>query len=306
MLRDRLLSATVLIGIVVVLLWLEHQQPLGGVAGIWLLPLLLFFTLGTALDAVRLFAGAGRGVDAAAVLVATAAIPLAAYAPSLWPWLLRQEYPVACPLGRSGWIVAAAAAAIFLILIREMARYDVLRRGEALERTVSGAFVACYVGVPMAALVAVVNLGEGRWGLAALVSLVAVTKSTDAGAYFSGRALGRHKLIPRLSPGKTWEGAIGGIATAIAVSYACFFLLIPALATVTAGPPLWGPVVFGTVCAIAGMIGDLAQSLIKREVGAKDSGTTLPGLGGVWDVSDSLIAAVVPGWVLLAAGLAGA
>jgi phosphatidate cytidylyltransferase len=304
LLRDRLLSASILIAIVVALLWLEHQHPLLGVRGIWLLPLLLLFTIGTALDIIRLITAAGRQIDRKATLLATAIVPLAAYIPSLWP-LFGRVYPVDCPLGRSGWIVAAAVCGAFLVLLREMIRYNALRRGEALERTCNGIFVSCYVGLPMAVLVAIVNLGDGGWGLGALISTIAATKAADSGAYFSGRLLGRHKLIPHLSPGKTWEGVVGGVAAAIAVSYACFYLLIPALAEVRPSPPLWGAAVFGGLCAIAGIVGDLAESLIKRETGAKDSGATLPGLGGVWDVTDSLIAAVVPAWLGLAAGFAG-
>lgn len=305
MLRDRLLSASILIAAVAVLLWLDHQHPIRGIAGLWLLPLLLFFALGTALDVIRLIAASGRQIDRGATLLATAIIPLAAYLPSLWPLLVGQPYPLDCPLGRSGWIVAAAVLAVFLVLMREMSRYDALRRGEAMERTLSGVFVSCYVGIPMAVLVAILNLGEGHWGLAALISTIAVTKASDAGAYFSGRALGRHKLIPHLSPGKTWEGVAGGVTVAIAVSFGCFLELLPWLAEVTQPPPLWGPVVFGVLCSLAAISGDLAESLVKRETGAKDSGRTLPGLGGVWDVSDSLIAAVVPAWIALAAGLAG-
>ncbi len=294
-----------MIGAVALLLWLDHQRPVGGVVGIWLLPLLMFFAIGTALDVIGLILGSGRKIDRRTTLLATAIIPLAAYVPSLWPLLMGQEYPADCPLGRTGWIVAAAVAGVFIVLLREMARYDALHRGEAIERTFTGVFASCYVGIPMAVLVAIVNLGDGAWGLAALISMVAATKSSDAGAYFSGRALGRHKLIPHLSPGKTWEGAVGGVTTAALVSYGCFFWLIPALAQTTQPPPIWGPLVFGVACAVAGIVGDLAESLVKRETGAKDSGKTLPGLGGVWDVSDSLIAAVVPAWVLLAAGLAG-
>lgn len=304
LLRDRLLSAAVLIAVVAALLWLDHQHPILGVGGLWLLPLLMFFTLGTALDVVRLIALSGRQIDLQATLLATAIIPLAPYIPSLWP-LVGSVYPPDCPLGRSGWIVAAAVAASFVVLIREMARYDGRRRGEAAERTFTGIFVSCYVGVAMAVLVGIVHLGESRWGLAALISTIAVTKAADSGAYFTGKALGRHKLIPHLSPGKTWEGAAGGVAAAILMGFACFFALIPWLSEVRQPPPIWGPILFGGVCAVSGMIGDLAESLIKRETGAKDSGTTLPGLGGVWDVTDSLIAAAVPAWIGLAAGFAG-
>ncbi|WP_040770873.1 phosphatidate cytidylyltransferase, partial [Novipirellula maiorica] len=151
--------------------------------------------------------------------------------------------------------------------------------------------------------------GSGNWGLAALITMIAVTKSTDAGAYFVGRAVGRHKLIPRLSPGKTWEGAVGGMLTSTIVAFACLHWLFPAMAPTTNAITLIqciiGAIVLGPVLAIAGMLGDLAESLVKRDAGVKDSGSWLPGLGGVWDVTDSLIAAVMPAFLCFAAGVAG-
>ena len=74
------------------------------------------------------------------------------------------------------------------------------------------------------------SLGDGNWGLAAVLTMIAVTKSTDAGAYFSGKTFGKHKLIPRLSPGKTREGAVGGIVIATIVAFVCLKWLFPAIA----------------------------------------------------------------------------
>jgi phosphatidate cytidylyltransferase len=304
LLRDRLLSAALLISATLLLIWLDHQYPLLQTRGLWLVPLLFGFTFGTTLDVTRLLIASGRGVDRRSVVVTTLMVAFSAYVPVLWT-IGGNDYPADCPIGRKGWVVIAAVAAIFIILGREMLRYDASKRGVALERTLSGVFVSCYVGIPMAVLVMIRDLGDSGWGLAALITMIAVTKSADAGAYFSGKALGTNKLIPHLSPGKTWEGAIGGVATAVGVSYLCFFNLIPVMAESSIRGPIWGPIVFGTVCASAGMIGDLAESLVKRETGVKDSGRTLPGLGGVWDVTDSLIAAVIPAWVALAAGIAG-
>jgi len=267
-------------------------------------PLLFGFTFGTTLDVTRLLIASGRAVDRRTVVLTTLMVAFSAYIPAAWT-LSGGVYPIDCPIGRKGWVVIAAVAAIFIIVGREMLRYDANKRGAALERTLCGVFVSCYVGIPMAALVLIRDLGDSGWGLAALITMIAATKSADAGAYFSGKAFGRRKLIPHLSPGKTWEGAIGGVATSIGVSYLCFFKLIPAMAETSAAGPIWGPILFGTACAITGMVGDLAESLVKRETGVKDSGRTLPGLGGVWDVTDSLIAAVVPAWVALAAGIAG-
>jgi phosphatidate cytidylyltransferase len=159
----------------------------------------------------------------------------------------------------------------------------------------------------MAMLVALRGLHTGNWGLAALITMIAVTKSADAGAYFTGKAIGKHKLIPRLSPGKTWEGAIGGILASTLTAVACLTWLFPTLPNTGAGgalsSPISGALLLGPLLAISGMVGDLAESLVKRDCGAKDSGDWLPGLGGVWDVTDSLIAAVLPAYLCFVAGV---
>ncbi|MGV3486433.1 MAG: phosphatidate cytidylyltransferase [Planctomycetaceae bacterium] len=313
MLRDRLLTSLLLIAAIVSLLWLDVKHPLLGIDGLWLLPLLLFFTLGTAFDLATMLRASGRAVEPGWVIGAAGLVAVSAYVPSLWP-LSGQAYPSNCPLGGPGWLVAGTIAAIFLLLFREIVNYR--SGGGSLERTLGGVFASVYVGAPMGLLVLIRQTGSSpvdagglggaaAWGLAAMVAVIAVTKSGDIGAYFTGKSIGRHKMIPRLSPGKTWEGAVGGVVTAILVSYACFYYLIPSVADTAQPPPWWGPIVFGTVCAVTGMIGDLAESLVKRETGVKDSGKWLPGLGGVWDVTDSLIGAVMPAWIMLAAGLAG-
>lgn len=117
-----------------------------------------------------------------------------------------------------------------------------------------------------------------RWLLFLLLLVVAA----DVGAYFAGRAFGRHKLAPRVSPGKTWEGVAGGFAAA-------------ALLALTG--PMWLNVQVATflpVCmlvVVASIVGDLTESMFKRHAGLKDSGTLLPGHGGVLDRVDSVTAA---------------
>jgi phosphatidate cytidylyltransferase len=302
LLRDRLFSSAILISVTLLLLWLDKNYPLGSATGVWLLPLLLFFSLGTAFDLATMLRASGRSVSRRWTLVTTGLVTLSPCVPMLWP-MFGGVYPADCAIGRLGWMVVAIVAAVFMFLIREILAYRTGNEG-VLARTLTGVFASVYVGLPMALLVVVRSLGAD-WGLAALVTLVAVTKSSDAGAYFVGKAIGKHKLIPALSPGKTWEGAAGGIVVAIGISYACFYGLFPAVATVVSPAPAWGPIVFGAVCAVAGLFGDLAESMVKRESGVKDSGKTLPGLGGVWDVTDSLIGAVMPAWIMLAGGIAG-
>ena len=324
MLLQRLATSAVLIGVITGLIFLDARYPLAGIGGLWLMPALACFALGTAWDMTSLMRSSGRLLSAPAALTATATVSFSACVPWLWP-LLGQTYPLDCPIGRLGWLVVGSVMAIFGILVVEMVHFGKpvpaaavpveKTHSATIERTSSALFVSLYVGLPMALMVVLRTMGEGLWGLAALLTMIAVTKSADAGAYFTGKALGRHKLIPRLSPGKTVEGAVGGIVVATIVAFVCLRYLFPAIADgaqVSTSPPAiaalvsdwWGACVLGPMLAAAGMVGDLAESLIKRDAGAKDSGKWLPGLGGVWDVTDSLLAAILPAFLCFAAGVA--
>src|SRR5690606_473075 len=127
------------------------------------------------------------------------------------------------------------------------------------------------------------------------MTVLALVWAADTGAYFTGRSLGRTKLAPAVSPGKTWEGVAGGVVTAGIVS---------AVAAVWTGLPLGTLVTVGAVTALVSVLGDLTVSIGKRNVGLKDSGRLLPGHGGMLDRIASLPAAA-PIFVLglLAAGI---
>ncbi len=138
-----------------------------------------------------------------------------------------------------------------------------------------------YVGWLLGYLVALRGMDDGRnWVFFALFT----TFASDTAAFFTGRALGKHYLAPRISPGKTWEGAIGGIFGALIVS---LFFILPT--------PLilhfnWGQaILLGLLVSIFGQLGDLVESLFKRNMGAKDSGSLIPGHGGFLDRIDSVV-----------------
>jgi len=117
-----------------------------------------------------------------------------------------------------------------------------------------------------------------------ILMILLVVKSTDIGAYFGGRALGKHKLIPWLSPGKTWEGLFCGVMTAGAVGAAC----APFINGNTGFElPWWKGVIFGAIIGAIGQLGDLLESLMKRDAEVKDSGRLVPGYGGALDIIDS-------------------
>ena len=120
------------------------------------------------------------------------------------------------------------------------------------------------------------------WGAFTVIGILASIWMCDTAAYFGGRAMGKHKLFPRVSPKKTWEGALWGLAAAIATMLAVKVLFLAYLATVHA-------VVIGGCIGTIGQLGDLVESLLKRDAGKKDSSTLLPGHGGVFDRFDSLI-----------------
>jgi phosphatidate cytidylyltransferase len=138
---------------------------------------------------------------------------------------------------------------------------------------------AAYPGLLLATLIPLRQLPRGEWWI---VLAVTVTWLNDTFAYFVGRAFGRRKLYERISPSKTWEGALGGALGSIvgAITVACIW--IPEL-------PAWGAALVGAGAAVLGPVGDLSESMLKRAFGAKDSGRLLPGHGGLLDRIDALL-----------------
>ena len=126
----------------------------------------------------------------------------------------------------------------------------------------------------------------GSWnvtGTGFLLSCVAVSKLADVGGYLFGRKFGRHKMIPRISPNKSWEGLIAGLALSVGAAYVLWVAeLLPLGAS-------WTVAVYGLLVGGMGTLGDLAESLLKRGSGRKDTDDLVPGFGGVLDVVDSLL-----------------
>lgn len=132
-----------------------------------------------------------------------------------------------------------------------------------------------------------------------LVAFVFTAKFCDIGAFFTGRLFGRNKLAPLLSPGKTWEGAVGGIfaSVAFAVAVSAFGRQIHALPEI----PWYCVLLFGTVIGLTALVGDLMESLIKRDCRRKDASESIPGFGGVLDVVDSVFFSAPVAYLLLSA-----
>ena len=128
--------------------------------------------------------------------------------------------------------------------------------------------------------------GDAFDGGVCLLFFILVTKCSDIGAYSLGSLIGRHKMIPKVSPGKTWEGFAGAIllSTAVALVFSHYFG-----ATKLGGMTLAHAAVLGPLMAVGAVVGDLVESVFKRDSGVKDSGSFFPGIGGILDLLDSLL-----------------
>ncbi|MBF0426706.1 MAG: phosphatidate cytidylyltransferase [Magnetococcales bacterium] len=182
--------------------------------------------------------------------------------------------------GHATWIPALLTGGI--ALFAGMATWRFSARNGVLDRTSFLFFGLLYCVMPLVLMVQIHALANGP---SLLGLLLLVIWGTDIGAFFAGRTFGKKKLAPRLSPGKTWAGLYGGVGAGILAAWAAIFLF----------PLDIGPghaILLGLVLSLAGQLGDLAESMVKREAGIKDSGSIIPGHGGLLDRLDSLLFAV--------------
>lgn len=139
------------------------------------------------------------------------------------------------------------------------------------------------IAAPFALLVPMLFFGGWEFGRFIVLATFVCVWANDTGAYITGSLLGKHKMIPRVSPGKTWEGLIGGFIFSLVAGY-IFFLCLPQW-------PLWKWLVLAFTISAAGTLGDLMESLFKRTIGVKDSGNVVFGRGGWLDCFDSTLLA---------------
>ncbi len=176
-------------------------------------------------------------------------------------------------------LVPGLVLALMASLVWTMVRFT---RGEAMPTTAWAITIlgGLYLGILGMHFIRLRALDGGlQWSAVALGS----TWLADSGAYSIGRQWGKHKLSPKLSPGKTWEGSVGGLIVG---------LLATGLLAALFDLQIWHGVVLGVLIAVLSPLGDLGVSMIKRQVGVKDSGTLVPGHGGAFDRIDSLLVSV--------------
>ena len=266
-----------------------------------MVPLGIILVFGSTIECVRMVGRSQLGSITLPTLIGTLGIILAAAIPVYWP-LFGEPYPADCALGKLGWPLAAMVLSVFCCICWFIPTYE--PKSNFFQKAILSGWISVYFGGCFAFAVALRLVGDGgTWGLYLLVGIILVTKSADAGAYFAGRALGRNKLCPKVSPGKTIEGLIGGMLTASLAGWIYFGLCAPYVYGSEVYLPTLGIVLLGVLLTIAGVVGDLVESIFKREMDCKDSGSIFPGLGGMWDVTDSLLPAFTIGYLLVVAEL---
>ena len=265
-LRTRAVLAPTMLAIVGLVYWLDWNQSLGLRQGTLSAAMLGLLGLLGVHEFIALLQGAGFPVSRRLLLGATVLL-LGSSFWFVWGKVDHELYPP----------VASTLLLLFPLAVRSLGREDMHRGLEKQGATLLG-FI--YVAWPV-----YLAMGTCLRHLPSVLFVVLVCKGGDIGGYCLGRLLGRRKLIPHISPGKTVEGALGSLLASVV------------LAVVLRGPllapqvelPLWAALLAGAVLNFTTQTGDLIESLLKRRCGAKDSSRLLPAHGGVLDLVDSLL-----------------
>jgi phosphatidate cytidylyltransferase len=201
------------------------------------------------------------------------------------PAMSGLRYDPAAPLSVLAWPFLCFIGVLMVSFVVQSIQFE--KPGRTMARIAGTMLAVAYVGL-LGSFTIQMRWFEGpHHGLIAVVFLIATSKGADTGAYAFGRLAGRHQLWPSLSPNKTVEGAVGGLACAVVAA-----LVVESIARYALDGPLlnWGvAVLFGLIVGTVAQLGDLMESMIKRDCERKDASTAVPGFGGVLDVIDSLM-----------------
>lgn len=304
MLRTRLITGAILIAALCLLVWGDSAVECLPSSGASAPPGWLLLAVSALALAPLLAVELARLLRATGLAANTPVLTFSAMCGTLCiGWIVPGALSSEAPLAQC--IMVLSVAPMVLLIAAAVAHCTRRAAGGGMDtraQTAAGA-----VGSALLAY-AWIGIGLGSWvalrrdsSAVVLGGAILTTKSADIGAYFTGLAIGRHKLIPWLSPGKTWEGLIGGCITSAAVG----FLL--AGGCCGAGCGCCGQVgiqpiaaaLLGAMLGLVGTAGDLLESLLKRGAAAKDSGSSLPGMGGFLDVFDSLLTTGPLAWVAI-------
>jgi phosphatidate cytidylyltransferase len=291
-LKNRLTFGSMMLAGLLLLLWVDHaaqvwtrqlgwnhlrsaEGPAAGIAGLGLLVLLLIVLPPATLELATLFAAERVQPYRFISAVGSGLLVIHAFCMQFRKFQLYSTS-------------ALAFIIVFTMLSAALRRAWIRQTHEAITHMAGTVLATLYLGGLAWFLMALrvkQSYRPDRYSGSTMiiVMILLVVKFTDIGAYFGGRAFGRHKLIPWLSPAKTWEGLLCGLLTAAAVGAICARFISPPSFHLD----WWKGAIFGVVIGGVGQLGDLLESLIKRDAEVKDSGNLIPGFGGVLDVIDS-------------------
>jgi phosphatidate cytidylyltransferase len=289
MLRHRLLTGSTLVALFVLAVFVDEKW-LAPWFPCWLL-ICLAFQSKAAIEISSLLSATSARPSVNAVLGGVVATTLSNWLPHILREILAHSrntreiaYQAAAPFEVMAWPFWAFIGVLMASFLAQGVQFN--RPGRTMA-TLSGTVLAIsYVGLLGSFAIQMRWFSGPIHGVIPLAMLVATAKGADVGAYTLGRIAGRHKLWPKLSPRKTVEGAVGGIAlgtlAALAVNLVGFLMHVPVLGWARCAG-------YGLLVSIAAQLGDLMESMIKRDCDRKDASDTLPGFGGVLDVMDSLL-----------------
>lgn len=239
---------------------LTASSPDKAVQGTLLCILIALLALPAQLELSKL--AAAKNVRIFAPVGAVASILLA----TTWYW------PQFTDISKEFYLPVVSALILPALLLYQGVRFGI---SGVLANCGATLFTIYYLGI-LSCFVLAIRIEFGLWEL---LMFVCVIKSSDIGAWAIGRKFGVHKFSPRISPGKTWEGMGGAVGASV---------LVAVLFAVFCGIMVWpAALVFGVFLAFVGQLGDLAESIIKRDAGQKDSADKVPGFGGILDIIDS-------------------
>jgi phosphatidate cytidylyltransferase len=221
----------------------------------------------------RALRAGGRRVDVIAQLIAAVGVLLAGASGQFW----------------LSWVVLIVAVSFIAVwrMVAQMVVGDGRTYGDVLSDVVVGAFVQVYVPFLTSVAIMLLLQERGEWWV---LSFVAIAVAADTCAYVAGLSFGKHPMAPRISPKKTWEGFAGAVAGSLAVGVALAVYLLEL--------QWWCGLILGAVILLSATLGDLGESMLKRDLGIKDMSSWLPGHGGLLDRLDSILPSTIPALAL--------
>ncbi|HMO14234.1 MAG TPA: phosphatidate cytidylyltransferase [Pirellulaceae bacterium] len=299
MLIYRILSALVIVTGLTLLVWLDIW--LGntvGINGLVALPITAIIAMMATAEVLWLQEDFQAKPNSLLVYASTLTVIVSAFLPMLW-----MEAPAGQGIERLHWLLYGMVISIGMILFVEMSNYR--KPGSNVIRIALALMVVCYIGLLLSFLGPLRLYHNNHWGIVAVLSMIVPVKASDTAAYTIGKIFGKHKFTPVLSPGKTYEGVVGGFLGGFAGTLIVFKFLLPLITGATSEVSLGVLLAFSAMVTSLGIAGDLIASVLKRDGGRKNSSRWLPGLGGVLDIIDSPLAVTPAVYMFWASGLLG-